>query len=672
VSILETLTLDGLAFNDATVLSLDSLDMTPPPELEEWVKGADSDGAILARPPKCDNRVITAGIQIEPQASKDLALAKIGLIVDKLKEAQRNANGIALAWTPANATISPITFRCLSGQITGLPIDWQSGWLAEAPLLQVKLTCLPFGEGVEALLGTVTSIDRLVTLELAGVAGDVDALARLVVTESSVTPIHRRYIAWGRESRWYPTSSPPALTLDSASMVTTGFAGASAAAGSAYAGSAIVCIMRRQVQAVCGLGNLTHVGAFRAHLRFYASGKDIAIRLKYQTLDGPFRSLSYKVPVVVGWNHVDLGLITIPQTTLGTQRWTGRIEAYSTAVGGEELDIDVLHLVPAEAFARARATYAYVPGVVAAYDEFTSITAGTVLNARAAPSAGSPTWATSGSTTDYTAADAPAATDETMRRSTTSDSGVGRLARLGATNYSNVEVAVDLWHDEDDGASFYQGLLARYVDSSNYLRVHRNCGTGIVTVYKRVAGVETSLATVQGSQRQATWRTLRVVVFASGRGVVTIIDRDGGALAYAHFSDFVLATGGTLATGLPGIIDQDPSAGAGFVRCFDNFYVATPPAEPVVCHAGQSIEFRGDSTLREDSTGTYAGPPPEAIGARFTLPCAGGPGRKTRIGVITRINDIETAADDDIVASTFMRQITVDVYGKPRYLVVPR
>jgi hypothetical protein len=113
-------------------------------------------------------------------------------------------------------------------------------------------------------------------------------------------------------------------------------------------------------------------------------------------------------------------------------------------------------------------------------------------------------------------------------------------------------------------------------------------------------------------------------------------------------------------------VDSSASATAN-TRYYDNFYVATPAPEPIVVHSGRSIQFRHDGVLREDATGTYTGPPPEYVGGRFFVPPAGSAGRKARIGVIARRNDVTTMADDHIADST-----TVQVFVTPRYLAVPR
>ncbi len=660
----EALTLDGLALNDGTTFTLEALDMTPPPELEEWIKGADSNGALLAREPLCDNRVIEARVRVEPQATKDLALAKIALIVDKLKEAQRNANGLALSWVPADATLSAITFRCLSGQITGMPIDVENGWMVKAPLLTVKLTCLPFGEGTETLLDTVTSSLPLITLEVEDVAGDVPALGRLVVTDTATQS--RRWVAWGLESRWYPTSSPPSLLIDSTSLITTGYAGVTATRSGAYSGASnnvISATLRTQVQAICGLGDLTHVGAFRPQLRFYASAVTMGVRLTYQTLDGPFRSLSYYLPVAVGWNHVDLGLVTIPSAVLGTQRWTGRIEAVSTATGGETFQVDFLGLIPAEAFGRARASYAYAAGVLVAFDDFDSATALSNLGGRVATVGG--TWASSGAGGDLFATTPPdAISTQGMYRD---DNAALRVAILGSTNHAAVEAGVAFQRRSAQPAApaeLTATLIVRYVDASNMLRLVDDGHT--LSVVKVIAGVSTVLAQAPTRFARDTYLTLRVVVHATGRGVAHLLAGDVDMLVSLGFDDSTLATSGTLATGKVGFADGNTGAEAHF-RYYDGFYAATPAPEPIVCHAGQSIEFRHDTTLRGDSTGTYAGQPPEYVGARFLIPPAGGPGREARIAVMAKRNDIETMADDYIADST-----TVAAYATPRYLVVPR
>jgi hypothetical protein len=127
-------------------------------------------------------------------------------------------------------------------------------------------------------------------------------------------------------------------------------------------------------------------------------------------------------------------MISIPPKTLGTQRWTGQIEAYSTTAG-DTVDIDYVMLIPTgEGYGKARGSLAAGVLTVNGYDEFTGTTAGAGLDTRTAPSGG--TWATSigTATGDFLFVDGPGAGEETISRATTSDTGVGRFGILGSTN----------------------------------------------------------------------------------------------------------------------------------------------------------------------------------------------------------------------------------------------
>lgn len=650
----ESLILDGLELV-AAPFNIEDIDFGIPASLAEWVKGADSNGAILGRPPLYENRTITLRLQVRQQATMDAALAHVATIEDKLLECAQNTNGLALTWSPAESALAPITFRCLLGEVTDFPLD-HIYW-AKAPTLGIRLTCLPFGEGAEYLAGTVTNTDPMQTLELASVPGDVPALGRLVVTDAASQS--RRFVAWGLESRWYPTASPPSLIVDSTVMTTTGFAGVTATRSGAYSGATnnvISATLRTQTQAICGLGDLTHIGSFRPHLRFYASATTMAVRLTFQALDGPMRSLTYRVPVAVGWNFVDLGLVSIPQAALGSQRWTGRIEAYSTATGGETFQADVVLLQPAQAYAFARASYAHTAGVLIGFDDFTGTTAGAALGTRAAPLGGS--WDSSGAATDFTFTDTGG---ERLSRATVSSGA--RYAILGLpAPVTDQEVGVDV---EVTAGLPETWLIARYVNATNFVAADLRYGNSAWRLFAYVGGVTTVLGEIPLTLSYTTYK-LRLIVRASGHLIATLMNAAGAPVSEIRAYHSSLATGGALVSGRPGIADQNTNS-APSTRYYDNFYAATPASEPIVCYSGRSIEFRHNTTLRRDSTGTYSGPPPEYVGSRFYVPHAGGKTRKSRVAVVARRNDVVMAADDNIADST-----TVEVRVTPRYLAVPR
>jgi hypothetical protein len=668
----EQLAVDGLELNDGTNYVLEALTMPPAQKKPVWVTGGDTDGAILDRTSLYDNAQVVARVRVVVQSTMDLAVAKLAALGDKLQESERNNTGVAITWTPADGTIQA-TGRVLSGEITDLPITVDgdgAGWFVKAPVVTVTLTRDPFWRGAEVTAGTTSaSTLPVVTLELTGVAGDVPGEGRLVVTDAASQS--RRLVRWGLESRFYPTSSPPGLLLDSDSLVTSGFAGTGTTRSGAYdpgaAGNSVIRgTLALQTIAVCGTGVQTHVGAFHVFARVWAtettSGAVSYVRLSWQDGDGPLRSNAYTTtPLNAAWVEVDLGIITTTTALSGTQKWLGRIDAYSTVVG-ETLDVDYIYLVPAqEGYGEARGIYSYTPGVQVARDEFTGRAAALALNTLVAPSGG--TWATSGVATDFVAADAPASTDETMSRSTATVEASPRFAILGATNYTDVEAGVD---NNRTGSGYANcTVIARWVDSSNYLTAI--LGVFGFTIVAWVAGVAVSTAVESYTTPSSAWHSLRLIAFTSGTAIATVLDAGGAVIRTVQIQHSSIATGGALATGKPGFSDQSTLGVSPSVRYFDNFYVATPAPEAVVVYSGRTGTFASTYAQRQDSTGTYAGDVPGYRGTRFYVPPAGTRTRKTRIAVVARRNDIVVAQDDQIADST-----TISALVTPRYVNVPR
>ncbi len=108
-------------------------------------------------------------------------------------------------------------------------------------------------------------------------------------------------------------------------------------------------------------------------------------------------------------------------------------------------------------------------------------------------------------------------------------------------------------------------------------------------------------------------------------------------------------------------------------RKYDNFIVTEIEPAQVVCYSGKQAEWRSDSFLRQDSTGTYYGEVSNR-GGRFYLQPGGKAGIKNRIVVALRRNDTTTFASLMIAAGvnakalqTFMGHanvsITLDRYG---------
>jgi len=676
---LEQLVLDTLALNDASTYRLQGLEIPPPSKKPEWITGGDSDGAVLGRDPLHENRVVTARVRILPQATMDAALAAIAAIGDKLEEAERNLTGVALVWTPAGSTKS-FTLRVLSGEITELPIaldGTDAGWFftRPAPVITIVMTCDPYARGTEVTGTPASSTLPLMTVELTSVTGDVPAEGRLIVTDAATQS--RRHVEWGLESRFYPTSSPPGLILDSDSLVTSGFAGTGTTRTGAYdpgaAGNSVIrATLGQQPIAVCGTGDQSHVGTFRVKARVYVVSplpQNVNVRFAWQEGDGPLRANPYTQPVVTnGFSELDLGIITIPEKALGTQRWTGRVEA-SCLLFGDTIDVDYLLLIPAaEGWGKVRADMIFQPGVGVAHDEFTGTTAAAALNTRVAPQGG--TWATSGVATDFTFLDGPDTGAETITRATSSEA-TPRFAILGATNYTDTLVEVFRRRASGIGATgaVDTSVIARWTDSSNYARLRMQVqgpGPNSISLDTILAGTLTTWKSQTVGELPDTWYALRLIIYASGAMIGQLLDGTRSIITQIQTSATVLATGGTLATGKPGLSDMNSTTTA-ISRYYDWFFAATPVAEPISLYSTQSLEVRSDSALREDSTGTFWGPPPGYRGSRFYVPPAGTRSRKARIAVKARRNDVEVAADDQIADN-----LTVQINYTPRYVNVPR
>jgi hypothetical protein len=131
----------------------------------------------------------------------------------------------------------------------------------------------------------------------------------------------------------------------------------------------------------------------------------------------------------------------------------------------------------------------------------------------------------------------------------------------------------------------------------------------------------------------------------------------------ASGQDAALATGGTLASGNPGIFDFCVNSGNG-VRNVDNFQ-AWVPTIPTAIYSGKVAEIRSDGAIRQDSTGTYYGPVPAYRGGPILVPAAGDENRTSRILVKAHRSDIDAEASDAVTDNLTIQAITT-----PRYLVV--
>jgi hypothetical protein len=493
----------------------------------------------------------------------------------------------------------------------------------------------------------------------------------LTITNGAAVPL--RFLEWGAEYLHYNPAAPWSLIIDSDSLVTSGFAGTQVTLAGSYdpnatGSSAIQSTVLGAVQAICGTGVQPHVGTFRVKARVNSgpNGCDAYFRLAWRAGDDSYTTNdpARLITTTQAFYAVDLGLLTIPPASQGTQSWDGRIEAWSLSVG-DTLYVDFLMLIPVEAgYGKATATFSYSPGVITARDDFTGTTAAAVLNGRVAPAGG--TWVTSGVATDFVFADpAGSITSETIVRSTGSEAS-RRYAILGTATTTDTEVSVRF---RTTLVEAEHSAIARWTDSSNHLyAAYSSVGVDgfrfeVGTV---IAGARAVLETSSGEVPAFTWCELRLLAFSSGRAIATLVSvADGTTLHTVDVTSTTLATGGTLATGKRGLADYGPALATS--RYYDDFYVATPAAEPVVMYASRQLDIRSDSTIRESSAGGTWGRPPSYRGARFKVGPAGSEDRTTRVVVLGHRNNLDaggewTPLDDSLTLAATLT---------PRYSVVP-
>lgn len=676
MAIQEGLTLNGLELNnEAGAYVTEAVDLTPPKKKPEWAQGADSDGSRLIRTPLYENRVVTATVRVTRPTMNE-ALAKVGELVDQLQEAEKNPGGIPLEWTPANST-KKITLYVLTGEVTGIPIVMEgadAGYFAASIKVNISMTCKPFGYGAEVEAAAAKSIETglsVVTLTVPTVEGDIPAEGRLVVKDTAA--IGRRFVEWGLENRYYNAAT--SLILDSEDMTPEGGAqstalnslGAYKRAGATKGTIATTLITEPTI--CCSTGNLGHVGTYRIKARVYSElnvgslAQNIHLRLSWQDGSGPFRANQWQTPNLVGsFVEVDLGTVSITPAQAGTQKWSGRIEAYSSAGAAVDvLHVDYIVLIPVlEGYGKARGVTATEPGTASAFDNFTTGTLSGSLNGRLAAIGGA--WATSGATTDW------AVTKEEVSRSTTTDSE----ARYGVIGSSLANSAIFI-QGRFCNLGAYFGAVLRWTNKENLAFVLCQAAGGgeplRVVLGVKVAGINTYLneTSIALSLNAIEQYPFSISAVASPDGQISTQGQLAGApfsLAGSHPS---LVTGGALASGKGGIHDQAKGGIGTQPRRFTSVHVAKLGAVPYCVAPSRVMEARSDGTLAQDSTGTYDGPVPQYRGARFFVPQDGSANRTSRILVKADRNDLEEA-DQTTIGDAF----TAAVFVTPRYSVIPR
>ena len=663
-SSLEALVFDSLALNAASGgWQLEQFTVAPPSKRLQRLSSADADSDVLAEAATHDLRTATARIRWEGGSDMDDALGAIQTLTSLLQRAEEREGGSPLVWTPANSTHTG-TLYVQSGEITDLPIEQDgdgSGWLLDIPkpVITVRFDCFPFIHGTEYTAATLSSTsDRIASMEVSDVPGDVPGLGRLVITDTGTQD--RGHVEIGGDRYGYDYASPSDLDLTAASDLT-------ALAGT-LSGSYIGLTAGTTAIGVCEAQNLPHTGPHnvRAVVERTDATATIRVRAAVQTVDGQWTYTSWRtLPSSIGTYDVLLGNVTFPAVERGNQRSTLRIEA--TASTAAVVRIYRINPIPTEVvYAVARQK---VGGAPSSYDGFDTFD-------QAAGNLDAPKAATIGG--NWTEANRTAAngfqvetTGHTAQRTTVSDTSLdsgGCYAVLGSAVAATVVQATVKWSVAPTATSQRFGLLARYVDASNWAAlVLRSRVSGFSLRYelvllKKVSGTVAEVASLSSAFFGATGYAYKLRLE---------IDADGTYRAYwegmlqLSGADPDFATGGTLASGKRGLYDAYTSATAN-TRNYDDYQALAAP--PVNCplFSGRSCEIAHGHAIREAAAGTNWAPMARYRGRRLYIPPAGPAGLKTRLVLKDRRTDVDGGVAD---SADTARSATL--YVTPRYLVVP-
>jgi len=374
-------------------------------------------------------------------------------------------------------------------------------------------------------------------------------------------------------------------------------------------------------------------------------------------------------PVEDDWILADLGLVNIPAVQTGAQFWEGRVLAKSTVLS-DQVFIDHLIIAPADEF-YAEATAQAITAAAVAYtvqDDFSSGTYAGGLAGDTLPAGG--TWGTTASpyeTDDFAVSGGQL--QRTAASDTSTDVRYGRIMYPSGTSaMTATAVHVACSNTVSSSYFFSMGLVARVVDKDNFLTAHVYVGPGAsyLRVQKVVAGAVSTLA----SQPilEYGWQGLELVVTPAGEWSVKLANAASDAAAALgnitsalSGSDSSLATGGALASGYCGVVDWNTTAST-TARLYDGFAAWVPTLDAAI-FASQSLEFRWDGALREDSAGGFY-QPVKHLGDNCLIPAAGAEGRSVEVLVKACRNDPRSGVDSSIDG------LTVQVKYQPRGLVV--
>jgi hypothetical protein len=658
-----------LDIGDGLVYQPKAAAFPPPSPKPAYASSYDTEGSVSSDEAHYENREITISMWVSGGGAPDVEEAMNDLY---RMVGQINREGGVLKFTTPNGTVC--YFDLVQEASANLTVDYTYLWRNLADI-ELRLVARPFWRGEEVDLGSTseTSLPVLILTE-AGQAGDVPSLGRLTITDTESGGKDRWTVIVGGQSRYYSSDATAALFYQAEDLTelgtTTTTAGATGASGTVQRNTDLTTTYQALLKSEIDATNaaLTHKGTYRVWARLYRpTGNSGAVSVRLEWAEGDYLRVTQNVDNTVTYavderegvfTWANLGIVSIdPEST----QWEFRLLAKST-VAGDEIDADCFFICPTEV------TYTELSARVL-FQNPSSYSALSAFNTESGAITGDSlatggTWAGAGDADDFSAA-AGIATRTAVSDTTTT----GRFVTASTPTLSNTVVQADIMFTTYQRAG--TGVLARYVDTSNYLVAFAgiiNDGAGgsisatSVGVAKVVAGTVTLLGFSAAPALAANaWHTITLMVDA--RGAVYL----GGSMIHGlEFiaQDPVLATGGALDDGKVGLFDIQNSASA-HTRSYDNF-AAWVPVPDAAIFAGQSLTLAHDGATRENSGGTFSSKISDRRGRYLKIPPAGPEGRSTRLAVLALPNDPYTMGD-----AAAVYDLSAQLFVTPRGLVVP-
>lgn len=318
----------------------------------QWASSVDTEGALPASV-KDENRTISMTIEC-------LSAAALKALQAKVAKISRERGTLKYTLPTGNTVV----FDLLTRESFKPEFD-VTYFLHEGAYctVTVSFTAKPYGRGPYTTLPlrTATANQPHVWTET-GVAGDIPATGNLRIQNATNT---KAVVYWGVRSQYYSSAAGAALFLEAENgdmyggVLDAGPAGASGSGGNKTVKHTSVGTTGSDTYEIKGVGgvDLSHVGTYRVFARVQAPTANtgvVSVHLRWQPALGAatvetndWAELADEAGAAVEntWLLAELGQVSIPPVTLGTQAWSAAIEARST-VGADSVYVDWVMFVP--------------------------------------------------------------------------------------------------------------------------------------------------------------------------------------------------------------------------------------------------------------------------------------------------------------------------------------